>query len=194
MNLIRTPLAMTFLFVLLLTTAVACTNTGPSEPIYDEVSPGTLTSGENLPTPTGDVILTISGDISHTNTAENTAQFDRAMLENMRQVQYDVTDPFADQVRLFQGVLLSDLLALVGASDSANNLELTALNDYSAIMTYSDTQNYPMLLSLLADGAPIPLDEGGPAIIIIPYDDYPNLDHITYDAQWVWSMTRINVR
>ncbi len=196
MNLMRIPTVLKLLLLLIvaLTTAVACTNTGPTEPIYEEVSPGTLTTGENLPTPTGPVILTIGGDIRHSNTDVNTAVFDLAMLESMRQVQYEVTDPFIHQKRLFRGVLLSDLLTLVGASDNATTLELVALNNYIANMTYSDTQNYPMLFGLQADGLPIPLDEGGPAIIIIPFDDYPNLDHITYDAQWVWSMTAINVR
>lgn len=185
-----------FVLVILATaTAVACTSSGPTEPIYEEISAGTLTSGQDLPTPTGDVLLTVGGDISHTNTAEGTAQFDLEMLESMRQVQYDVTDPFVEEKRLFQGILLRDLLDLVGASDNATTLDLVALNGYSAEMKLSDTQDFPMLFSLKADGEYMPLDEGGPAIIIIPYDDYPDqLDHITYDAQWVWSMTEINVR
>ena len=59
-------------------------------------------------------------------------------------------------------------------------------------MTAVDT--WPVLFALQADDAYIVLDEGGPAIIIWPFDDFSELDHATYDALWVWSMTKIVVK
>ena len=185
--------------ILLLLTAlsvVACGggNAENSEPIYDVVQAGSLTAGDPIPVPSGDIVITIEGKISNPNVGE-TAQFDLETLESIGLVSYDVDDPFAKQQIVYTGVLMSELLDVVGADADATGLELVASNDYSAEAKISDMREWPFLFGLQADGNAIPLDEGGPAIIIIPFDDYPDdLDHVTYDAQWVWSMTRIVVK
>ena len=162
--------------------------------IYDIVSEASISSGDAIPVPTGDVLLTVEGLISNGNVGD-TAQFDLATLEQLGLVSYDVDDPFAKKNIVFTGVLMSDLLDVVGADESATGLELVALNDYAAEAKIEDMRRWPIMFGLQADGAAIPADEGGPAIVIIPFNDYPDdLDHVTYDAQWVWSMTRIVVK
>lgn len=172
---------------------VGCQSGSNSGPIYEEVSAGRLTPGDAIPTPSNDVLLTISGKISQTN-VDDTAQFDLATLESLHQVQYDVNDPFAQKQRLFQGVLMSELLEMVGADPTATTLELIALNDYSSEISISDIQKWPILFATQADGQYIPLDDGGPAIIILPFDDFPELDQLIYEENWVWSMTQIVVK
>jgi hypothetical protein len=178
-----------WILVLLLT---ACGSTS-AEVIYESVSPATLKQGDTLPAPTDEVILTVKGKIGQTN-VDDTAQFDLAMLESMGLVKYEVLDPFAKKPRVFTGVLLSQLLEMVGAEPEAQTLELVALNEYKADLAVGDTQKWPVLFALQADGAYIPPDDGGPAIIIFPFDDYPEIDHATYDPKWVWSMTEIVVK
>ena len=109
---------------------------------------------------------------------------------------YDVDDPFAGDTNVtFTGILISDILDVVGADPEATEIELVALNDYAASATVADTRQYSFMLGIQEDGVAIPLDGGGPAKVIIPFNDFPDdLDHVTYDAQWVWSMTRIVVK
>lgn len=181
----------TLLFLLIF--VVSCQGGSNSEPIYEEVSASQLKPGDAIPLPTGDVLLTISGKISQTNVAD-TAQFDLDTLETLHQVQYDVNDPFAQKQRMFSGVLMSELLEIVGADPTAVTLELIALNDYSSELAISDVQKWPVLLALKADAQYISLDGGGPAITVFPFDDFPEIDHLIYEEDWVWSMTQIVVK
>ena len=188
MNLVK----VTRFFWILVLLLSAC---GSSEPkvIYEPVSEATLKPGDTLPAPTDEVILTIKGKIGQTN-VDDTAQFDLAMLEKLGLVKYEVLDPFAKKERVFTGVLLSQLLDVVGAEPEAQTLELVASNEYKTDLELGDARKWPLLFALQADGAPIPLDDGGPAIIVFPFDDYPEIDHATYDPKWVWSMTEITVK
>ena len=63
---------------------------------------------------------------------------------------------------VFTGVLMSDLLDIVGADDAATGLELVALNDYVAEAQIEDMRRWPIMFGLQADGEYIPADEGGP--------------------------------
>jgi hypothetical protein len=185
-------LRITSLFWILAFILTACGSSSPAV-IYEPVSEATLKPGDTLPVPTDPVILTVKGKISQAN-AENTAQFDLTTLEKMGLVKYKVNDPFAKTERTFTGVLLSQLLELVGTDPEAQTLELTALNEYSAELDMADVEKWPVLFALQADEAYIPLNDGGPAIIVFPFDDYSEIDHFTYDPKWVWSMTEITVK
>lgn len=184
-------LILVVLFAILL---AACGAKPASEDdILEVISEASLAAGDTLPAPTGEVILTIEGAVTNTN-GDGVAEFDLAMLESLGLVQYDVTDPFAERVIVYTGPLFRNLMEVVGVSSEATTVELVALNDYSAEMQIGDAYTWPVLFALQADGEYIPLDGGGPAIIVFPYDDYPNLDVQLYNNLWVWSMTRIVVK
>jgi hypothetical protein len=160
--------------------------------IYETVSEGTLKPGDSIPAPIGEVILTVDGQIGQTN-AGVTLQFDMATLESIGLVQYDVDDPFVSKSIVYSGILLSDLLAVAGADPNATTLTLSALDDYSADMQISDADKWPVLIATQADGVYMPIDKNGPLISVFPFNDFPELDHLTYDALWVWSLSAITV-
>jgi hypothetical protein len=177
------------IFVFFLT---ACGTAGAPK-IYETVSQGTLKAGDVIPAPTGDVVLTLDGQISQTN-AGVTLQFDMQMLESIGLVKYDVDDPFVKKTIVYSGVLLSDLLEVAGADPNATTLTLSALDDYSAEMNISDADQWPVLIATQADGVYMPIDKNGPLISVFPFNDFPEeLDHLTYDALWVWSLSAITV-
>jgi len=166
-----------------------CRRTGADPVIYQVVSTPSLQPGDPIPAPVGETLLTVEGKIENGPVA-----LDLHTLETMGLVSYAVDDPFEKRTRVFTGVLLSDLLDVVGVDEAAVALELVALNDYSAGITLADVRKYPILFSVQADGAYYEPSQGGPAIIIIPFDDYRELDHLEYDPRWVWSMTKIIVK
>ena len=170
---------------------VACSQAAPAT--YTTVSEGTLKPGNAVPAPTGDVVLTIDGKISQTNSGD-TLQFDMPTLESIGVVQYEVDDPFAKKKITYSGVLLSQILKVAGADASATTLTLKALDDYSTDMKISDANTWPVLVATQADGAYMPIDKNGPLISVWPFDDFPEIDHVTYDALWVWSLSSITVK
>ncbi len=160
---------------------------------YQTVSEGTLKPGDAVPAPKGDVLLTVDGKISQTN-AGDTLQFDIATLESIGTVEYRVDDPFIKKNILYAGVLLSRLLDVAGAAPDATTLTLRALDDYSTDMKISDADKWPVLVATRADGAFMTVDNNGPLISVFPFNDFPEIDHLTYDAQWLWSLSGITVK
>jgi hypothetical protein len=190
MNTSRTLAYLTIFTALL----VACSQAVPSTPTtYTIVSEGTLKPGDAVPAPTGDVVLTIDGKIKQTNSGD-TLQFDMQTLESLGVVQYEVDDPFAKKKIVYAGVLLSQVLKMAGVDSGATTLTLKALDDYTTDMKISDAEKWPVLVATKADGAYMPIDKNGPLISVWPFNDFPEIDHITYDALWVWSLSGITVK
>jgi hypothetical protein len=179
------------IFLLLLIPLLAAC--GQQSTIYKTVSEGTIKPGNSIPAPTADVVLTMDGMISQTNAAD-TLQFDMPTLESVGLVQYHVDDPFVQKKILYTGVLLSELLKVAGADSNATTLTLTALDDYSTEMKISDAMKWPVLIATQADGAYMPIDKNGPLVSVFPFNDFPEIDHLTYDAQWIWSLAKITVK
>jgi hypothetical protein len=187
MNISR-PLRYLLIFIPML---VACSQAPTTA--YTTVSEATLKPGDVVPAPTGDVVLIIDGKINQTN-AGDTLQFDMPTLESIGVVKYAVDDPFAKKNITYSGVLLSQVLEVAGADPSATTLTLKALDDYTTDMKISDANKWPVLVATQADGAYMPIDKNGPLISVWPFDDFPEIDHVTYDALWVWSLSNITVK
>jgi len=61
-------------------------------------------------------------------------------------------------------------------------------------MKISDVNKWPILIATRADNDYMPVDKNGPLISVIPFNDFPEIDHITYDAQWLWALAGITVK
>ena len=183
-------------FITLAFTAVAflaaCSNNSTPAPIYDIVSAATLKAGEPIPAPTGPVILTVNGKISQKNVGDN-LELDMATLEKMGLVKFDATDPFDKTKKVLTGVLVTQFLTMVGAAPEATSLHMIATDDYAADFNIVDTKKWPVLLATQADGNYLPLEKGGPTVLVFPFDDFPEIDHSVYDSQSVWSIETITV-
>ena len=86
---------------------VAC-GSGSSTASYETVAPANITAGDAKPAPTGDVVLTLFGDIGVTNSGD-TLQLDMPTLEGFGLVKYAVNDPWLEATNTYTGVLMSDL-------------------------------------------------------------------------------------
>src|SRR5258707_12882812 len=119
----------TFRFLLILIPVLAaCSQMAPTT--YTTVSEGTLKPGNVVPAPTGDVVLTIDGKISQTNSG-NTLKFDMPTLESIGVVKYEVNDPFAKMKVTYSGVLFSQILKVAGAESRGTTWNLKALDEYT---------------------------------------------------------------
>jgi hypothetical protein len=103
-----------------------------------------------------------------------------------------VTDtPWTDGESRFEGVLLRDLLAGVGARGTRVRAE--ALNDYAATIPVEEAETTDVLVAWARDGRPLPRRDKGPFWIVYPWSDRPELDDRLHRQRAVWQLRRLVV-
>jgi hypothetical protein len=158
---------------------------------HEVVSEASLNPGDRIPAPTGPVVLTISGQIAVPG-GDNTVELDMDTLESVGLVRYTVMDRQAEGGRAtFDGVLLSDLLAVLGASE-ATALDATAVNDYTVQIPVSDAHAYPVMIATVVDGQRMDVERYGPLRVVYPTEGY-DLDPVVYEPRWIWQLTSVQV-
>jgi hypothetical protein len=151
----------------------------------------TVAEAGSLAAPVDKPILTVSGKITETN-KDNTAQFDRAMLESLGTVTVETTTPWYNGSVKFEGVSLDKLMHLVGARGS--KVRAVALNDYAATVPMEDIAKYKVILALKRDGQYMSVRDKGPLFIIYPYDSQPELRSQVFYARSVWQVKRLEIQ
>jgi hypothetical protein len=150
----------------------------------------TPVSAEMLAAPSGDAILTVSGNITVTNQGE-TAVLDRAMLEAMPQVSFKTKTIWTEGEIEFTGILLSDLLRKLGIENGT--LKATAINDYAVDIPVVDALQEPAIIAYLIDGKPMSVREKGPLWIVYPYDSNKKFQAEVYYSRSIWQLDRLVV-
>ncbi len=152
--------------------------------------PFACVAGE-LPAPTEDVVLTISGAIENHN-GDGSAQLDRTMLAAMRVIELETTTVWQEGTQRFTGVPLKDILALVG-SDAASSVAAIALNDYQVTIPVASIEDDVPIVAFLMNGEPMSPRDKGPLWIVYPYDsDEKYRNEVTYSRS-IWQLDRLNL-
>jgi hypothetical protein len=176
--------------VLLAGCGASRTNTAPFETIQEK----SIQPGDPIPAPNGPVILSFTGKIGTTNTPDKSRlDFDLATLEKLGLVSYDAFEQETKRVRNFTGVLLSDVLQVVGISPDSKELYAVALDDYKTTLPLNEISSWPVIIATYRDGQRIPSDERGPIQIVFPNEDY-NIDPARYNPMWVWQLRVLEAR
>jgi hypothetical protein len=151
----------------------------------------TAASAQSLDAPAEKPILTVSGKITTTN-KDNTAQFDRAMLESIGMETIETTTPWYTGPVKFEGVSLDKLMKRLGAS--GERAVFVALNDYSSEIPVEDFAKYNVILALKRNGEYMPVRDKGPLFVIYPFDSKPELKNQTFYGRSVWQVAKIVVK
>lgn len=144
-----------------------------------------------LDKPTGDVILTITGNVTEAN-AGDTAQFDAAMLDKLASRTGQMETPWTTGKVTFSGPLLRAILEEAGAKGTT--LTVKALNDYASEVPMEDATALDTILATKMDGKPMSVRDKGPLFLIYPFDLDPALYNEKYFARSVWQIKEIEVR
>ncbi len=144
----------------------------------------------DIPQPSGEVILTIDGDISNAN-GDGQANFDMAMLQSLPTIHFRTSTPWTTEVTEFEGVSLDEILKYVGAK--GKTLHAVALNDYAADVPIDNASGLGGIIAYKTNGKEMPIREKGPLWIVFPFDDRPELkSEMTYS--WcVWQLRKLTV-
>jgi hypothetical protein len=154
-----------------------------------------VTVGHNAPAdvlaqPTGEVVLTITGAIEHTN-GNGAAMFDLEMLEEMEQREFTTATIWTDGPQVFTGVELVHILHLIGAS--GDSLRAHAINDYTVSIPVADAVSRGPIIAYRRNGEPMSRRDKGPLWIVYPYDSSVDYRSEVIYSRSIWSLERIEV-
>ena len=152
-------------------------------------SPHANAQEDTLSAPEGQIVLTVAGQIAQTN-LDASAVFDEAMLAKLPSAVRETTTVVTDGLRQFDGFLMRDLLALVGAA--GETVTATALNDYVIDIPVEDFERFDVLVATHREGRRLCVRDMGPLWIVYPRYTHAELQDIRYDARWVWRLVRLD--
>lgn len=179
----------TYLVALVAVTALLAACGQPAISQHEAVtSADGLAAGDSIPEPGSEPILTIKGAITESNSA-NGVELDVETLAEMPMTEVDVYEPFIKEDRTFTGVMLDDLLEIVGIESRAGSIFMQALDDYSMELSIADASGASAMVAIEEEGKPIKVRHGGPARIVFLTDGKiaANTD------MWIWSVNRMKV-
>jgi hypothetical protein len=157
----------------------------------------------DLPPPAGPVLVTVAGAVENANRGpvdafadgffayheiafERAAEFDLAALEALGMHETRAHYPNWPGESTFEGPFLADVLKAAGATGSM--LRAVALDGYASEIPLADLETYPVLLALKRDGEYLGIGGRGPAWIVYPREDYPELQAAPDDAGLAWAV------
>lgn len=152
---------------------------------------GNAEAADSLARPSDTVVLTITGSITNTN-GDDQAGFDMEMLKAIKSHVVKTETPWSEGIQTFEGPLLRDLLALVGAK--GEKVKAMAINNYFVEIPLSDFADYPVILALSLNGKPMRVRDKGPLWIIYPWDDFPELRNEKYYSRSIWQTKTLMVK
>jgi hypothetical protein len=148
-----------------------------------------LATADGLSAPQGRVILTISGNIAHSNQGKDAA-FDMAMLEALPQHSFTTRTPWYDKPVKFTGPRLADVLAAVKAQ--GQTIHATAINDYTIRIPAADAAE-GVIVARLLDDKPMAVRDKGPLFVVYPFDSKTSLRSSVYYERSIWQLKRMSI-
>ncbi len=144
---------------------------------------------QSLPVPSGEVLLTISGNIDFPN-VDDQARFDREMLMAIAPTEIETRTPWHSDRGRYEGPLLREVLAAAGVR--SDSVRVRALNDYEAELPLAELHDYDVILAMSRNGSPVQIREFGPLFVLYPFDDHPELLNESVRFRSVWHVVHIH--
>lgn len=154
------------------------------------LSLATAAQADQYPAPTGDVILTVNGEMAKTNTPTG-AVFDLDMLREIGSVTFSTSTPWTEGVQSFTGVPLHQLLVHIAAKPS--RLTVTAINEYQIEIPASDAIEGGPILAWEQSGKLLSVREKGPLWLVYPFDSKSTYQTEEIHARAVWQVVQIDL-
>jgi hypothetical protein len=146
---------------------------------------------DDLPAPTGEVVLTVTGKVALTN-QDGVAAFDLDMLKAIGEVTFKTSTPWTEGEQSFTGVPLNALLQTVGVTEGT--LTAKAINDYAVEIPVSDAVVDGPILAYLQNGNRMSVREKGPLWVVYPYDSKDDYQAEVIYSRSIWQLSSIDVK
>jgi len=156
----------------------------------------------------GPVMVTVSGAVANTNRGpvdpdydklfafnstefESAMEFDLGALNALPQVTVRTDFPRGGEIVEFSGPLLADVMAAAGAE--GETVTISAMDGYAIDVPMSELVDKGAVLALSRDGKPFGIGNFGPAQVVFPRSDNPDLSEMP-DDWWIWQIYYISVQ
>ncbi|MGF1696252.1 hypothetical protein L4C54_11325 [Vibrio lamellibrachiae] len=143
-----------------------------------------------LPNPSGEVILSVSGNIEHSN-SEIGVEFDEGMIEQLDTSIIKTKNHVVKEVAIYKGPTLYDVLELAGSK--GDEVKVIAWDDYVVTIPISTIKKYGVLLATHEDGKRMTLDDKGPFFVVFPFTEYSEIRNDLYYNLSVWQVKALVV-
>lgn len=127
-----------------------------------------------------DIVLTVTGAKS--------VDYTMAELEGMATESITIVEPFVKKKQTFSGVPLKTLLDAAGIT-VGERVNTIALNEYQFADSVANLEKNNAILAVSRDGAPIPMDQGGPIRLVFN----KGTKYFSYLDAWNWSLRTIKL-
>lgn len=141
--------------------------------------------------PTGEVILTIDGAITETNT-DGAAQFDLDMIKALPATTFTTTTTWTTGEQEFTGVPLKALLESVGGVGAT--ITATALNNYAIDIPAESLEDGAPIVAYLINGETFSRRDKGPLWIVYPYDSDAQYQTELVYGWSIWQLSNLTVK
>lgn len=148
----------------------------------------TFASADAQSKPTGEVILTISGDLADEANQDGVG-FDLQMLQMLPEIKFTTTTQWTEGEVEFTGVSLQLLLEHVGAT--GGTVSAIALNDYKIEIPTASLEGEAPIVAYLMNGETMSRRGKGPLWIVYPYDTDEKYRTETTYSRSIWQLDRL---
>ncbi|WP_022942330.1 molybdopterin-binding oxidoreductase [Psychromonas hadalis] len=111
-------------------------------------------------------------------------------LQKLPQHEIKITIPWTDEEHIYKGPYLEDVFSSAGIE--GRWLTLYALDHYQVSFNYQRIKKYNPILGLQIDGELLTIRSKGPIWLILPVNEYKELEAAVYNDYMVWQLIKIN--
>lgn len=128
----------------------------------------------------------------HSKDGAHSLDMTASELSKLETHRYKAVLPGGDgAVQDVAGPLVRDVLAAAGVTGT--KITARALDGYELDIPMEDVQNFDVLAATEVDGKPLSVRDRGPAWIVYPTVDHPELKDALYEARSVWQIKELIV-
>lgn len=146
-------------------------------------------TAEPLAAPTGEVLLTVTGDIARTNDGD-TAALDIDLLRQIGSETFTTTTIWTDGSQTFTGTPLYLFVQSMGITEG--DIVAVAINDYAVNIPLSDAVEGGPIIAFERNGKPMSVRDKGPLWIVYPYDSKSSYSTEQVYSRSIWQLVRID--
>lgn len=118
-------------------------------------------------------------------------QYTLQELQQLPQQEISIQLPWTDQPYTYKGPYLEDVFEHAGVE--GRWLTLHGVDNYKISYSYPSIEKYKPILALQADGNLLSIRSKGPIMLILPIDQYKELNTLVYHDYMVWHLMKIDI-
>lgn len=149
-----------------------------------------LAWGVSAPANSGQPIYVITGNISAEHGPVKAIGAEDLEKIGFREIDTKVLT-LGDRKRHVKGVLARDVIKYAGGK--GESLKISALDGYVIDIPMSDIESYDVVIATEIDGKKLSVRDRGPAWMIYPVSQHPELDESVYESRSVWQIKTIEI-